>query len=399
MVHVSRVLGWLVVIGIGVALAAVATWRAAQTVDVGTVERGPMRVTVDEEGETRLRNRFVVSAPVTGRMLRIELEPGDSVRRGATVIARLLPATPAPLDAPTRQEAQARVAAAEAALQRADADRHRAEATLDLARSELARERQLFESQLTSRQQLDTREAAVNTAQAALAGAASAVVAAQHEREMASARLVTVSPPGTEAPELVIRSPINGVLVKRYRDSEALVPAGEPLVEVGDPREIEIVADLLSVEAVKVAPGQPVLIDQWGGDQPLEGRVRRLEPAGFMKISALGVEEQRVNVIIDVDKHAAAAKALGAGYRVEVRIIVWEATDVVKAPISSLVRHRETWSVFVVDGDRVRSREVRIGRRNSTEAEVVAGLEPGERVIVHPTDAVGDGVRINPRDL
>ncbi len=399
MARVVRALGWLVVIGIVAVLAAVASWPAPQAVDVASIERGPMEVTVDEEGETRLRERFVVSAPVTGRLLRIELEPGDAVHRGATVIARLLPGTPAPLDAPTRQEAQARVAAAAAALQRAEADRHRAAAVLDLAKSELARERALFTNELTSRQQLESRESVVQTAQAALTGAESAIVAARHEGEMASARLITSLPQGAETPALVILSPIDGVLVHRYRDSEALVPAGEPLVELGNPREIEIVADLLSSEAVRVAAGQRVLIDQWGGDQPLEGRVRRVEPAGFMKISALGVEEQRVNVIIDVHDHATAAKTLGPGYRVEVRVIVWEAADVVKAPISSLVRRGEAWSVFVVDGNRARARGVQIGRRNRTEVEVVAGLQPGERVILHPSDAIDDGITIAPRDL
>jgi HlyD family secretion protein len=224
-------------------------------------------------------------------------------------------------------------------------------------------------------------------------------VAAQHERVLARARLVTPLTANTEASAIVVRSPINGVLVRRYLESEAVVPAGAPLVELGNPHDIEIVADVLSNEAVKVAAGQRVLIERWGGEHPLDGRVQRVEPAGFMKVSALGIEEQRVNIIIDLDQHRAAAKALGAGYRVDVRVIVWEAADVVKAPISSLVRRGANWQVFVMNGHRVHAREVRIGRRNETEAEVVAGLNPGERVILHPSDAVVDGGRVDPRKI
>jgi HlyD family secretion protein len=199
------------------------------------------------------------------------------------------------------------------------------------------------------------------------------------------------APPGRA---ILVRAPIDGVVLKRLRESEAVVPAGDALVELGDPRRLEIVSDLLSTDAVKVEAGASVLIEQWGGDHTIRGRVRRVEPSGFMKISALGVEEQRVNVIVDFEDPLEAWKALGDGFRVEVRVVVWESKDVLHVPTSALFRRGESWAVFAVEGGRARLRNVEIGARNSLHAELRSGLAEGARVVVHPSDALSDGARV-----
>jgi HlyD family secretion protein len=382
-------------LGLVAVLLAVALWPEAVPVDVAAVERGPLEVTVEDEGETRVRDRFVISAPVAGRLERVELEPGDPVRRGA-VVAVLRPAPPALLDARTRAEATAAVDTARSAIGRARAERERARATRDRARSELERQRELSRGGLVSAETLERAQVESRAADEALRAAEFAVATAEHEHERAQAVLLqaTGAAPGRAIP---LHSPVDGVVLRRARESEAVVPPGEPLVEVGNARDLEIVSDLLSADAVKVRAGQKVWIDQWGGDRALRGRVRRVEPSGFMKVSALGVEEQRVNVIVDFDEPREAWQALGDGYRVEVRIVVWEAPEVVKAPTSSLFRHGEQWAVFVMDGDRARLLTVEVGQRNGLEAQVLSGLRGGERVIVHPSDTLQDGSRVVPR--
>jgi HlyD family secretion protein len=379
-------------------LLLVALWPAAVPVEVARAERGTLRVTVDEEGETRVHDRFLVSAPVAGRVQRIELEPGDGVARGRTVLATL---DPQPLDARGRAEAKAALAAAEAAGGRARAEQERAAAALALARSERARHERLFAERVVSRQQLEARATEAQAAEEGLRAAEYAARAAEHERDMAKARLLGTPGQGGDpaARRIVIRSPIDGVVLKRYRESEAVVPAGEPLLEVGDAGRLEIVSDLLSSDAVKVRAGQAVLVEQWGGEAPLRARVRRVEPAGFMKVSALGVEEQRVNVVMDFEDPREAWAALGDAYRVEVRIVVSEGEGVVKVPTSSLFRSGEGFAVFAVDGGRARLRPVVVGRRNGLEAEIVSGLEPDQVVVVHPSDAVRDGARVSARGV
>jgi HlyD family secretion protein len=376
-------------------LLAVALWPEAAPVDVAAVEKGVLQVTVEDEGETRVRDRFVVSAPVAGRLRRIELEPSDPVRRGQ-VVATLLPAPPALLDARTRAEATAAVEAARAALGRARAERTRAQAALERARSEQARQRELRATGIVSAEALERAETEARTAEAALRAAQFAVAAAEHDLERAQAVLTQATGSGAGR-AIELRSPVDGVVLRRLRESEAVVPAGEPLLELGDPRDLEIVSDLLSADAVKVRPAQRVLVEQWGGERTLLGRVRLVERSGFMKVSALGVEEQRVNVIVDLDDAAEAWRALGDGYRVEVRIVVWEAKDVVKAPTSSLFRRGDRWAVFVVEDGRARVRTVELGQRNGLEAQVLSGLEAGERVVVHPADTLEDGGRVAPR--
>ena len=386
----------LAVVGFVAFLLLVALWPQSVAVDLAAVERGALLITVDEEGETRVRDRFLVSAPVAGQVLRIALEPGDRVDKGETLLATFLPAAPNPLDARSRAEAEAAVAAARAAVGGARAEEKRAEAALTLARSELERHQQLFEQRIVSQRAKDAAETEAQGTAEALHAAEFAMASAEHQLEMAQARLLQASG-GSGGRPIEIRSPIDGVVFKRYRWSEAVVPAGEPLLELGDPRRLEIVSDLLSTDAVKVHPGDTVLIEQWGGDETLQGRVRLVEPSGFMKISALGVEEQRVNVIVDFEDPAKAWEKLGDGYRVEVRVVIWESEDVVKVPTSSLFRKDRDWAVFAVDSGRARLVPIEVGQRNGLEAQVLSGLEAGQQVVVHPSDTLEDGARVQPR--
>jgi len=376
-----------------------ALWPTSVPADIAMVEHGPLRVTIDEEGETRVRDRFVVSAPVAGRVLRIELEPGDPVRRGVTVLATFRPGDPSLLDARSRALAEAGVKAAEAALGRAKAERQRAQAAVELANSELTRHRALAAAQIVSQETIEARDNEARSAEEGQRAAEFAVVSAQHELSMARARLLQATSGGAAAGQVItIRSPIDGVVLERQRESEAMVPAGEALLELGDPRQLEIVSDLLSTDAVKIAPGDPVLLERWGGERTLRGRVRRVEPSGFTKISALGVEEQRVNVVVDFADPAEAWKSLGDAYRVEVRIVIWQADDVLKVPTSSLFRHGDAWAVFAVADGRARLRALELGRRNGREAQVLSGLEAGEHVVVHPSETLEDGSRVTRRE-
>jgi HlyD family secretion protein len=387
------------VIGVAlvVLLAIVAAWPASVPVDVARVERGRLEVTVDDEGETRVRERFVISAPVPGRVLRIDLEPGDKVEHGRTLLATFLSGASAPLDARTRAEAQAALDAARAALGRAKADETRLHAALERTNAELTRIQALAKEQLVSRDELEGREADVRLASEAARAARFAAREAEHNVAMAGARAQSFGLAPGGAATITIKSPIDGVVLKRLRESESVVPAGEPLLELGDPQALEIVADFLSSDAVRIKEGNAVRIERWGGAKELNGRVRRVEPSGFMKISALGVEEQRVNVIINLVDPVAAWQRLGDGYRVEVSVLVWQAENVLKAPTSSLIRRGEGWSVFVVAGKKARPRAIEVGERNELQAEIRSGLSPGETVIVHPPDSLSAGSRITIR--
>ena len=347
-IRIGRIVKWLAVAGVAVAVGLLLR-PAPIPVDVSVVERGALRVTIDEEGETRVHDRFIVSAPLAGRVLRIELEPGDRVVAGETVLATFQPRDPMLLDARTRAEAEARVRAARAALGQAHAERERSGVESDLAESELARQRLLATDGIVSEERLEAAELVARAGVETLRAAEFALRTAEFQLEVAQASLYQVeggSRAGTDGGgPIVLRAPIDGVVLRRLRESEAIVPAGDPLLEIADPANLEIVSDLLSVDAVKITRGDDVLIDQWGGDHVLLGRVRLVEPSGFMKISALGVEEQRVNVIIDFVDVREAWAALGDGYRVEVRVIIWDAESVLKTPTSSLFRVGENWAV------------------------------------------------------
>jgi HlyD family secretion protein len=388
-----RVLAFAAVIA---ALLAVVLWPTAVQVDVAAVSTGPLIVTVDEEGVTRVRDRFVVSAPVSGRVLRIELEPGDCVTRGQ-VVARVRAETAPLLDARTRTEAEAVVESARAVLGRARAEEQRARATLEQARRDLARMASLVEDRVIAKQEFEAHESNVRVTRESVNAAEFAVRAATSELQRAEARLAPTKPEALGR-VVSVTAPVDGVVLKRVRESETFVPSGDPLIEIGDQSQLEIVADLLSTDAVRVKAGARAFVEHWGADTPLEARVRRIEPAGFMKISALGVEEQRVNVVLDfVDPSPAARAALGDGYRVELRVVIWESSSVVKVPTSALFRHGDQWAVYVMDAGRARRTVVALGRQTGQASEVTAGLAEGTRVILHPGDTLVDGARVRER--
>ena len=387
--HVPSIVAVVVVI----AIAIVALRPSSTEVDVATVNRGRLQVTIDENGETRVLDRFVVSAPLAGRLQRIELEPGTRVERGA-VVAIIAPSAAPLIDSRARGELAAAVAAASTAVGQATAERERAAALVERTETTLHRQETLVRAGAISRDELDASRTAVKTAQSALRAAEFAVARAERERDVARARLLT---PAARGSAVEVRTPVSGVVLRRLHESEAVVPSGEPLLEIGDPQRLEIVADLLSTDAVRVAAGDPVEIDRWGGQGTLQGCVRQIEPSGFTKISALGVEEQRVNVIIDFAGSNDAARALGDGYRVEVRITVWDQPEVLKVPLGSLFRRGSGWAVFAVRNDRVRVQEIRVGQRNGEDAEILAGLSEGERVVVYPPDTLVDRARVTIR--
>ena len=392
----TRVLVWLLVATAIVALGF-ALRPAPLPADFVAVTRGSLQVTVDEEGKTRVRDRFLVSAPLAGRVLRIELEPGDPVVANETVLATFLPSDPMLLDSRTRAEAEARVKAADASAARARVERTRAFAEQEFARSEFERYTELDQNNLIAKDQLEAAELRATTAAESARSAEFAVTAAEFELEVARASLLQAEGDPTalaDGTTIALRSPIEGVVLQRLRESEAIVPAGEPLLEVANPRELEIVSDLLSTDAVRVDVGDKVLIEQWGGDTTLRGRVRRIEPFGFTKVSALGVEEQRVNVIIDLEDDREAWMALGDGYRVEVRVVVWEENDILMVPTSSLFRSGDDWSVYVVAGEQAALRIVEVGQRNGFEAQIISGLTEGDQVIAYPSDDIQDGAEI-----
>lgn len=375
-------------------ILAFALWPSVMEVDVARVTRGAMQVTIDEEGETRVRERFVVSAPVSGRLQRIELEPGDKVERGKTIVARLDPAAPPLIDPRTQAELRAGSEAARAAVGQSRAERDRAAASLARARQSLTRQQALVEAGAVSRDELEATQATLRTSEEEFRASEFAVARAERELQLAQARLIPATAGGRTVD---VVAPVNGVVLKRLRESESVVPVGEPILEIGDPASIEIVADLLSTDAVRVPQGAAVLIDLWGGNTPLDGRVRRVEPSGFMKVSALGVEEQRVNVIIDFVDVATAGKHLGDGYRVEVRVVTWRDDAAVKVPIGSVFRQGDGWAVFLVDGEHARLRAVQIGQRNDIEAQVASGVTEGQTVVLHPPDTLVDGTRVKVR--
>ena len=398
-----RLLLWGAALAAVGVLIAVASRSRPVPVDLASVVRGTLSVTLDEEGETRVRDRFEISAPVAGRVLRIELEPGDPVLAAESVLATFLPASPVPLDPRRRAEAEATVEAAEATVGQAAARREQALAERAHAQANLGRLRRLREEGVVSVERLDAAELDLATRQEALEAAEFAVRDARGILAAARARLLRFRPrPGAaetgDPEEIQIFSPVDGVVLKRLRESEAVVPAGEPLLEVGDPRELEIVTDYLSNDAVRMSAGQPALIDRWGGGRPLRGRVLRVEPSGFTKISALGVEEQRVNVVMELEEPFEVRSSLGDGYRVETRVVVWKEEAQVKVPTGALFRRGEHWAVFTVEDEVARERAVEIGERNQREAQVLGGLEAGDRVILYPSDSVADGSPVAPAE-
>jgi HlyD family secretion protein len=389
--------GWIVAGLVVIGLLGYAFRPVPAEVDTAVVSHGPLVVTVAAEGKTRIRERYVVSAPLSGQLLRIRHRPGDPVSPGETVLAVIEPGDPSLLDARARAEIEARVKATEAARQQADAGLGRARSAHQLAVKQWERVKGLGAA--ASADERDTTEGRVRVASDEVRAAEFAVRVAGFEHELAKAARVRTQPrlsAETDPDRFEIRSPIGGLVLRVFQESEAVVSGGTRLLELGDPRDLEMEIDVLSTDAVKMRPGARVIVDHWGGPEPLAGRVRVVEPAGFLKVSALGVEEQRVNVIADFTDPLEKRKPLGDAYRVEARIVISEG-EVLKVPAGALFRTGTGWACFAVRDDRAVLTAVTVGRTNGLETEVTTGLTEGDTVVVHPSDRVKDGVRVRRR--
>jgi HlyD family secretion protein len=390
-------------VAVGLAVVAFLVYSfvpRAVPVEVAPVTRGPIEVVVLEDGRTRIKERYVIAAPLSGQLTRIRLKPGDAVEANGTPVAVLLPTVPDPLDARTLAQAQARLRSAQAAHEQAVPLLERARAAHELASKELARAHDLHESRTLPLEQLDRAAHNERVTAEEWKAARFAVSIAGYEVELARAALLTFDP-GADVPvdgaRFEIRSPIDGRVLRLFQESATVVGSGTPLIEVGDPTDLEVEIDVLSPDAVRIRPGSRAWLEHWGGERPIEGRVRRVEPAGFTKISALGVEEQRVWVIVDLLDAPDVWQELGDGFRVEARILVQEAESTLTIPAGALFRHDGEWRVFAVVDGRARLRGVAVGLRNDLEAEIVDGLEEGDLVVLHPSDRVVTGVRVEPR--
>lgn len=365
-------------------------------VSLARVERGPLQVTVEEEGRTRIRERFDISAPVAAYAPRVQLHPGDAISKDEVLI-ELEPTPATALDARAYAEAQARVERAGAALEAEQSRLRAAEVRLDLARQEFERIKPLYDTGTVSRREFDSAAAALKEAEAMQESVRHAVEVAGYELRGARA---TLEYGGEERvnESVPVTSPIDGRLLEVHRESQGVVSAGQLLLTVGDPASLEVVTDVLSEYAVRIAPGMRVEFERWGGGRPLEGRVRVVEPSGFTKVSALGVEEQRVRVISDILSQFDEWKGLGDAYRVEAVFMLEEADNVLQVPASAVFRHNGNQAVFRAEGDRAVLTTLRTGTRSDAAVEVIEGLEPGEFVIVHPDNEIDDGTRIEAID-
>ncbi|MCB1426793.1 MAG: HlyD family efflux transporter periplasmic adaptor subunit [Zhengella sp.] len=365
--------------------------------DMVSVTRGPMTVTIEEDGETRVREIYRISAPVAGNVGRSLLEVGDPVKAGETVVATINPVTPPIIDERTRAEARARVEAARAAVAVAEAQAESARAALDLATSEQDRAMRLADQGTISESRLESARIDVDVKQAAVQSAQAQV--ALRKSELASARAALIQPGDAvlKEPEedccYRLRSPADGVILSLAVKSEQVVQAGMELATVGDPSRLEVVAELLSSDATRLKPGARATIRGWGGD-PVPATLRRVDPAGFTKVSALGIEEKRVNAVLDLER---PEPALGHGFRVRVALETWSEPDVLAVPIAALFRTGGDWTVFVVEDGRAQVRRVELGHMNDEKAQVRSGLEAGDTVIVYPGDQVADGVLVERR--
>ncbi len=407
---------WMIA-GTGALLAAAmlyAFWPRPMPVDLGEATRTSMLVTIDEEARTRVHDAYVVAAPIAGRLLRVEVKPGDRVLGGETVIARMLPANPPALDVRSRAQAQAAVAAAEAGVQAARADLKKAIAEKQFADTDLGRKRDLKGRGVTSQAAFDEAERAFREAEANLDIAKANIAVREAELANARAQLITLDNPTSStkfgapsqlgasdiANSIPVTAPISGRVLRVIQESETTVSAGAAILELGDiSNDLEVEAELLSTDAVQVSAGDRVLIRKWGGTETLNGVVERVEPWGFTKTSALGVEEQRVKAIISFTEGAERRRNLGHGFRVETQIVIWEAKDALVVPSSALFRQGSDWAVFVVANGRTIMTKLEIGRNNGTLAEVKSGLDAGTPVVLYPGPSLSDGQAIVKRTL
>ncbi|MBI5587032.1 MAG: efflux RND transporter periplasmic adaptor subunit [Deltaproteobacteria bacterium] len=366
--------------------------------DVAKVARGVLRVTVEEEGRTRVVERFVVSAPVAGYMRRLKLDVGDPVKKGQTV-AELEPLRSAVLDPRSRAAAEAAVRSAAAALKSAQENARASVADAEFAVARLERTRKLYEGGFVPKNTMDQVESEAKRLEAARLAYEASEKTALHELEKARTALGYSAAEGSKdhGRVVAVRAPVKGRVLKVHHESAGVVNPGEPLVDIGDPGRLEVKVEVLSADAVKISPGTTVLFERWGDEGALTGRVRVVEPAGFTKISSLGVEEQRVNVIADITSQAESLQRMGDGFKADARFVIWEGKGVLQVPASSLFRRRDAWAVFVVGNGRAREQKVEVGHSNGLAAEILSGVAEGETVVTRPDDSIRDGTRVTPR--
>ncbi len=397
MKRVLNRLPWIVAGLVLVALLIYGYWPRAVEVGLVTASQGMLEVTVNDDGETRIREKYIVSAPVAGKLLRVQRHAGDEVLQGQTELARIQPGDPSLLDARTRAEYDARVRAAESAVAQANATLDHAREVLALARDEFARVKILIGTNAISQSEYDSAEHLERIAAADVKSAEFAVNVAQFDLESAQAvvsRYEVDAPQPTESLVLLV-SPIEGRVLRVFQEDAAVVDPGAPILELGNPQDLEIEIDVLSTDAVRIQEGDMIYVDHWGGEEPLAARVRLVEPSAFLKVSALGVEEKRVNVIADFVEPWSFRKSLGDGFRIEARIVVDRtAEDSIKVPAGALFRQREEWFVYQVVGGVTRLQTVKTGKSNGMETEITAGLAAGATVVLHPGNKVRDGVRV-----
>ncbi len=401
-VAIRRGVFWIIAAGLLVLVFTYAFKPRPQWVDLASVGVGPLTVTVSEDGETRVRDIYELSSPLMGRVLRIDVEAGDSVVAAETIVARIEPSDPSFLDVRSEEEARAAVKAAEAELALARAQLNEAESELEFAVSELERAKKLVARKIVSERELDRATKEHKTKQASIDTAIASIRARESELAKAKARLVTpveIRDSNMECNCLSIFAPITGSILRVLHESEGVVEAGASLVEIGNTSDLEIVVDFLSVDAVQIEAGQRVIIEDWGGATPLKGVVKKVEPFGYTKVSSLGIEEQRVNVVIDFMDPNEVWKSLGHGYQVETHVVLWEENNVLKLPITALFREGGGWATFVVEDDRARLREVEVGKRNDYEAQIINGVLKDEKVILHPGNLIEDGTLVAERPI
>lgn len=381
---------WSLALVLGLAVTIILLLRPRQVpADVASASVAPLRVTVGDEGMTRVRDRYLVTAPVAGRVERLTVEAGSTVRRG-TVVARLFPL---PLDARGQQQAAAAIEAALDHQRMQEAGLEQARVMLVQATHDRERAERLVSGGGIAPADVERLQLAEATRRREVEAAEFRARAAAHDVDVTRLALSATEPTAVRQ-SLVLRAPVTGMVLSAPERSERVVTQGETLLELGEPRAIEVVVDLLSTDAVRVSPGAVMLVMGWGGDDTLRAKARRIEPAGFTKVSALGVEEQRVNVIGDFEQ---VPPRLGDRFRVEVLVVLWEADSVFQVPASALFRQDSSWALFQVEAGRARLRRVRVGHRSEQAAEIVEGLERGAMVIRHPTDQITDGVRVSTR--
>jgi HlyD family secretion protein len=397
--QLRKIIGGLVIIAI-LAGAAFALWPKPLSVDIATIRTGPLEIFVEDEGVTRIKEVYTVSSPITGKVLRSPRKVGDEVVAEKTLVAVVEPSDPNLLDIRTQRVNEAAVEAASAAVTLAEAQVRNAESLLEFARSDLRRARALTAGLTISERAVDKAQLEVASGEAAVASANATLEVRRRELESAKANLiqrVEEGQPRRETCCIQLRAPVNGRVLKIHAESEQVVPAGKPLIEIGDPADLEVVVDLLSRDAVRVEAGATGWIDSWGGPSLLKARVVRVDPTAFTKVSALGIEEQRVETILEFSDPPEKWQRLGHEFRVIVRISVWRRDDVVQVPLGALFRQGAEWAVYVVEKDRAVLRTLRIGERNLEAAQVLSGLKPGDRVILHPSDQVGPDVAVRER--